>query len=414
LKASIYSVIEDMKVQPGKILLLENVHPDAATKFRSDGYRVESLAQSLERNLLLRKCAQISILGIRSKTKVTSLVLDHARNLTAIGAFCIGTDQLELEACTKKGVAVFNAPYSSTRSVVELVLGEILLLSRGVFAKSQKLHRGEWDKSASGSHEIRGKKLGIVGYGKIGSQLSVLAESLGLEVYFYDVEEKMILGNAKKCRSLAQLLQTADIVTLHVDGRPENRNLIGQKEFRQMKPHSIFVNASRGFVVDDEALAEHLKSGRLRAAAIDVFPREPRSNTERFTSPLRGVEQALLTPHIAGSTEEAQRDIGDFVSERILDYMRNGSTVYSVNFPNVQLPRITNAHRLIHIHENIPGMLAQINKVFAAHRANILGQYLKTTETIGYAITDISRAYRKEILEDLRQIPHTIKFRVLY
>jgi D-3-phosphoglycerate dehydrogenase len=403
-----------MTNRKSKVLLLENIHPGAASRFREAGYDVESLAHSLEENALLRKLSGISIVGIRSKTKINERVLADAADLVAIGAFCIGTDQLDLQACAKKGVAVFNAPYSSTRSVVEVILGEILLLARGVFAKSQKLHRGVWDKSATGSNEIRGKKLGIIGYGKIGSQLSVLAESLGMEVYFYDLDVKLVLGNAKGCRSLGQLLKIADIVTLHVDGRSENRNMIGRREFRQMKPGVIFLNASRGFVVDDEALAENLKSGHVRAAAIDVFPREPKGNQEKFDSPLQGMDQVILTPHVAGSTEEAQRDIGSFVSERIIDYASDGSTLHSVNFPNVQLPKIKNAHRLIHIHENIPGMLAQINHVFATHSANILGQYLKTTETIGYAITDIGTAYRQKIVEDLKQIPHTIKFRVLY
>jgi D-3-phosphoglycerate dehydrogenase / 2-oxoglutarate reductase len=403
-----------MKNQKPKALLLENVHPDATARFRAAGYDVESLPQSLDDDALCQKLRRVSVLGIRSKTHVTPRVLSSAPDLIAVGAFCIGTDQIDLEASARHGVAVFNAPYSSTRSVVEIVLGEILLLARGVFAKSQKLHRGVWDKSATGSNEIRGKKLGIVGYGKIGSQLSILAESLGMEVYFHDLEVKLVLGNAKKCRSLSHLLSLADIVTLHVDGRAENRGLFGRAQFRQMKPGAIFLNASRGFVVDDEALATSLKSGKIRAAALDVFAREPKDNHEKFTSPLQGIEQVILTPHIAGSTEEAQQDIGSFVSERIVDYARDGSTLYSVNFPNVQLPKIKNAHRLIHIHENIPGMLAQINHVFATHRANILGQYLKTTETIGYAITDIGTAYREKILGDLRGIPHTIKFRVLY
>lgn len=403
-----------MKNQKPKALLLENVHPDAAARFRAAGYDVESLPQSLDEDALCQKLPRVSVLGIRSKTHVTPRVLSCAPGLIAVGAFCIGTDQIDLQASARRGVAVFNAPYSSTRSVVEIILGEILLLARGVFAKSQKLHRGVWDKSATGSNEIRGKKLGIVGYGKIGSQLSVLAESLGMEVYFYDLEVKLVLGNARKCRSLSQLLSAADIVTLHVDGRSENRGLFGKKEFSQMKPGAIFLNASRGFVVDDEALAACLKSGKIRAAALDVFPREPKANSEKFSSPLQGMDQVILTPHIAGSTEEAQQDIGSFVSERIVDYARDGSTLYSVNFPNVQLPKIKNAHRLIHIHENIPGMLAQINHVFATHQANILGQYLKTTETIGYAITDIGTAYREKILGDLREIPHTIKFRVLY
>lgn len=403
-----------MKSRKPKALLLENVHPDAAARLRSTGFDVESLPQSLDEDPLCRRLPGISVLGIRSKTKVTPKALAAANDLIAVGAFCIGTDQIDLPACARKGIAVFNAPYSSTRSVVEIILGEILLLARGVFAKSQKLHRGVWDKSATGNNEIRGKKLGIIGYGKIGSQLSVLAESLGMEVYFYDLEVKLILGNAKKCRSLSQLLSLADIVTVHVDGRKENHGLIGRAQFHRMKPGVIFLNASRGFVVDDQALAENVKSGRVRAAALDVFPREPKANDEKFASPLQGMEQVILTPHIAGSTEEAQQDIGSFVSERIVDYAHEGTTLYSVNFPGVQLHKTRKAHRLVHIHENIPGTLAQLNHVFAAHKANILGQYLKTTETIGYAITDIGATYRKEILNDLRQIPHTIKFRVLY
>lgn len=403
-----------MKTSKPKALLLENVHPGAAAHFRAAGYEVESLPRSLDEDALCCKLPGVSILGIRSKTRATAKVLTTAHELISIGAFCIGIDQIDLPACSRAGVAVFNAPYSSTRSVVEIILGEILLLARGVFAKSQKLHRGIWDKSASGSNEIRGKTMGIIGYGKIGSQLSVLAESLGMNVYFYDLDVKLVLGNAKPCRSLSQLLSLADIVTLHVDGRAENRRLIGRKEFRQMKPGVIFLNASRGFVVDDMALADSVKSGKVRAAALDVFPREPKANDEKFYSPLQNMEQVILTPHIAGSTEEAQENIGSFVSERIVGYAREGSTLHSVNFPSVQLPKIKNAHRLIHIHENIPGMLAQLNQVFAAHKANILGQYLKTTETIGYAITDIGAAYRAKILSDLRAIPHTIRFRVLY
>jgi len=403
-----------MKEPKPKVLLLENIHPGAASRFREEGFAVEALPHSLPEHALAKKIADVSVLGIRSKTRITARAIAEARHLIAVGAFCIGTDQIDLEACARRGIPVFNAPYSSTRSVVELILGEILLLARGVAEKSQKLHRGVWNKSAAGSNEIRGKKLGIVGYGKIGSQLSVLAEALGMETYFYDIEEKLALGNAKKCRSLAQLLKTADFVTVHVDGRRENRNLFGKTEFREMKPGAVFLNASRGFVVNEEALADSLKSGNVRAAAIDVFQHEPESNRDKFSSPLQGIEQVILTPHIAGSTEEAQEDISAFVPERILDYVRAGGTLFSVNFPNLQLPKLTNAHRLIHIHENIPGMLAQINRVLAEHRANILGQYLKTTETIGYSITDIDTVYKRAILDDLRAIPHTIKFRALY
>ncbi len=397
-----------------KALLLENIHPRAAKRLAEAGFAVKSLPQALDAEALRREIADAAVIGIRSKTKLTDEVLSAAKKLSAVGAFCIGTDQIDLGAAAKRGVAVFNAPYSSARSVVEMVLGEILLLSRGVFAKNRKMHAGNWDKSAAGSHEVRGKTLGIVGYGKIGSQLSVLAEALGMEVHFHDVEEKLVLGNAKKRRSLAELLKISDVVTLHVDGRPGNRGLFGRREFNLMKPGAIFINASRGFVVDEAALAEKLKSGRLRGAALDVFSKEPRGSGEGFYSPLQGIDQAVLTPHVAGSTEEAQTAIGAFVAERLLDYAQTGGTLHSVNFPNIQLPKVSGVHRVIHIHENIPGMLAQINKVFAAHKANIVEQYLKTNESLGYAITDISPSDSRAIARDLAAIKHTIKSRILY
>jgi len=397
-----------------KILLLENIHPRAAKRLGEAGFKVKALAHALDAEALRRDIADASIIGIRSKTKLTAEALESAKKLAAVGAFCIGTDQIDLTDAAKRGIAVFNAPYSSARSVVEMVLGEILLLSRGVFAKNKKLHAGTWDKSALGSHEVRGKKLGIVGYGKIGSQLSVLAETLGMEVHFHDVEEKLVLGNARKSKTLAEILKISDVVTLHVDGRPGNRGLFGRREFNLMKPGAIFINASRGFVVDETALAEKIKAGRLRGAALDVFAKEPRGSGERFFSPLQGLDQVVLTPHVAGSTEEAQTAIAAFVAERLLDYAQTGSTLHSVNFPNIGLPKVSGVHRVIHIHQNIPGMLAQLNRVFAAHKANIVEQYLKTNETLGYAITDISPSNSRAIARDLAAIKHTIKFRILY
>ncbi|MEO6508820.1 MAG: phosphoglycerate dehydrogenase, partial [Patescibacteria group bacterium] len=330
------------------------------------------------------------------------------------GAFCIGTNQIDLAVAATKGVAVFNAPYSNTRSVVELTLGEIIMLSRQTFTKSQKLHKGEWDKSAEGSHEVRGKRLGIIGYGNIGSQLSVLAEMMGMEVYFYDIVDKLALGNAQKCGSLKELLKLADIVTVHVDGRKANTNFIGDPEFKLMKGNVIFLNASRGFIVDLEALTKHIISGHIRGAAIDVFPYEPKNNKEAFISPLQNLPNVILTPHVGGSTLEAQKGIAEFVSRKLMEFVDIGSTALSVNMPNIQLPPVQTSHRCIHIHENIPGMLAKINDVMAAHKINIEEQYLKTNENVGYVITDINKNYDPKVIEVLKKIPGTIKFRVLY
>ncbi len=397
-----------------KVLLLENIHADAAKTFSDEGYPVRTVDRALDEAELTRELADVLILGIRSKTKITSRVLAAAPRLLAIGAFCIGTNQINLAECDKKGIAVFNAPYSNSRSVVELALGEMLMLLRKVFNKSEKLHVGVWDKSASGSFEARGKRLGIVGYGNIGSQLSVLAEALGMEVYFYDIEEKLALGNTKRCRSLAELLRKSDIVSLHVDGRPENKNLIGEKELARMRPGSYLVNISRGNVVDLDALAKHLAAGHIAGAAVDVFPEEPKGNGELLVSPLQGLPNVILTPHIGGSTEEAQKNIAGYVAGRIIDFINNGDTSMSVNLPNVRLPLLKKAHRIIHIHENIPGMLARVNEIFAAHKINIVGQYLKTTETIGYTITDIESAHGNEVIAALKAVPHTIKARILY
>jgi D-3-phosphoglycerate dehydrogenase len=354
------------------------------------------------------------VLGIRSKTMVTARVLENANRLMAIGAFCIGTNQIDLKEATQRGIAVFNAPYSNTRSVVELVIGQIIILIRKIADKSAAMHLGKWDKSATGSFEIRGKKLGILGYGNIGSQLSVLAESMGMKVIYYDREEKLALGNATKCKSLQELLETADVVSLHVDGRKENNNLISRREFGWMKKGVIFLNLSRGHVVDIAALKENILSGKVAGCAIDVFPHEPKSNNEEFVSELRGLPNTLLTPHIGGSTLEAQENIAQFVSGKFLDYINSGSTSTSVNFPNITLPTLENAHRLIHIHSNVPGILAKINQILASNGINIVGQYLKTNELIGYVITDINKEYSKDMIKELRAIENTIKFRVLY
>lgn len=396
------------------VLLLENVHPFAVDAFRAEGFNVEVYPAGLDEDELCEKITNVSVLGIRSKTMVTAKVLASANRLMTIGAFCIGTNQIDLKEATKRGIAVFNAPYSNTRSVVELVIGEIILLIRNITDKSAKMHEGVWDKSAKGSFEIRGKKLGIVGYGNIGSQLSVLAESLGMKVFYYDREERLALGNATKCKSMKELLEQSDMVSLHVDGRKENTNLFGRKEFDMMKKGVIFLNLSRGHVVDIAALKENIQSGKVAGCAVDVFPHEPKSNNEEFVSELRGLPNTILTPHIGGSTLEAQENIAQFVSGKFLDYINTGGTSNSVNFPNLSLPILENAHRLIHIHSNVPGILAKINQILATNGINIVGQYLKTNESIGYVITDINKEYNKEVIKELRAIEHTIKFRVLY
>jgi D-3-phosphoglycerate dehydrogenase len=396
-----------------KVLLLENPDARAAELFSQEGYQVEQVKGALDEDELIARIEGVSILGIRSKTQVTAKVLAAANRLIAIGAFCIGTNQIDLPEAMKKGVAVFNAPFSNTRSVVELTLAELIVLARRIPEKNPKMHQGEWDKSASGSFEIRGKTLGIIGYGNIGAQLSVVAEAVGLKVIYYDMAEKLQLGNAVKAKSLEEMLPQADIVTLHIDGRPENQDFFGAKEFALMKPGALFINNARGHVVDVPALAAALRSGQLGGAAIDVFPHEPKTNSESFESELRGLPNVLLTPHIGGSTAEAQRNIAEFVPERIMEYINTGNTQQSVNFPNIQLPT-QQAHRLIHIHANVPGVLANINNVLAQHHVNILGQYLKTNELIGYVITDINRQYDQDVIQALRAVEHTIKFRVLY
>ncbi len=397
-----------------KVLLLENIHSLAEEAFQKEGYQVETIGRALSEEELCEKIQGVHIIGIRSKTHITKKVLDHANRLMVVGAFCIGTNQIDLEACSEMGVLAFNAPYSNTRSVVELAIGEIILLMRRIPEMNHGIHQGNWNKSALNSFEVRGKKLGIVGYGNIGAQLSVLAEAMGMQVFYFDIMEKLALGNATKCSSLEELLQEVDVVTLHVDGRPENKLMFGEKEFSHMKKGAIFLNLSRGFVVDIPALAERLKDGRLQGAAIDVYPQEPKSNKDAFMSELLGLPNVILSPHIGGSTQEAQRNIAQYVPSRVMDYINAGNSSGSVNFPNVQLPQLKNAHRLLHIHHNKSGILAKINHVLAVHQTNIMGQYLKTDEKIGYVITDINKAYNEELLEDLREIEDTIKFRVLY
>lgn len=399
-----------------KVLLLENVHPKAVAAFKTEGFQVELLKGALDEDELIEKIKGVSILGLRSKTNLTKKVLDHpnASRLMAVGAFCIGTNQINLQECERRGIAVFNAPYSNTRSVVEMAIGEMIMLTRDLVTKSNKMHEGVWDKSATNSFEIRGKKLGLVGYGSIGTQLSVIAEALGMQVYFYDAVDKLALGNAKKCKSLDELLGIADFISMHVDGRKTNSNIIGEREFALMKDNVIFLNLSRGHVVDIQALVNALKSGKVWGAAVDVFPEEPKTNDEEFMNELRGLPRVILSPHVGGSTEEAQANIGEFVPSKLLQFMNNGSTYGSVNFPEIQLPALEDAHRLLHTHQNVPGILAKINNVFAKYNVNIKGQYLKTTNEIGYVITDVAKEYADEIVAELKALDNTIKFRMLY
>ena len=396
-----------------KVLLLENIHPKAIAAFRQEGYDVTTLKGALDEAELIQAIAGVHILGIRSKTNVTAKVLDAADRLMGISAFCIGTNQIDLAACSQKGVAVFNAPYSNTRSVVEMVLGLIIMLTRGIFDKSEGMHKGIWDKSASGAHEVRGRTLGIMGYGAIGSQLSVVAEALGLRVIYYDLAEKLSMGNATRYRALEALLAEADMISVHVDGRSENTDLITARHFKAMKPGVVFLNLSRGHVVDIEALKTALISGHVAGAAIDVFPEEPRTNDEPFQSPLIGLKNVILSPHIGGSTEEAQEAIGEFASERLLNFIARGDTTFSVNMPNVALSEVEGRHRFLHIHKNTPGVLAAINQILARYEFNILAQHLKTNEQLGYVIVDVDRGYSKDALEDLRQVTGTLKFRSL-
>jgi len=398
-----------------KILLLEGVHQSAIDTLNAQGYtNIEFHTGSLPEEELIEKIRDVHFIGIRSRTQLTRQVFAAAEKLVAVGCFCIGTNQVDLQAATEGGIAVFNAPYSNTRSVAELVLAEAIILLRGVAEKNAKAHRGEWQKSAKNSYEIRGKKLGIVGYGSIGSQLSVLAEGLGMDVYFYDVITKLPLGNAKQVSSLPELLGMCDIVTLHVPETAATKDMMGATQFDQIKQDAIFINAARGTVVDIDALCEALKAGKLLGAAIDVFPVEPRSNNDEFISPLREFDNVILTPHVGGSTMEAQENIGYEVAEKLVKYSDNGSSITSVNFPEVALPEHPNKHRLLHVHENIPGVLTQINTVFSENGINISGQYLQTNDKVGYVVIDVDADYSKLALEKLQQVNGTIRCRRLF
>ncbi|WP_369814895.1 phosphoglycerate dehydrogenase [Brevundimonas sp. Leaf168] len=396
-----------------KMLLLENIHPAAVERLEEAGYSVETQKGALDEDDLIAAIKGVHVLGIRSKTTVSRRVLEQADRLMAVAAFCIGTNQIDLDAASDHGVAVFNAPYSNTRSVVELAIGLMIVLMRDVADKSSAMHVGKWNKSATGSKELRGKTLGIVGYGAIGSQLSVLAENLGMRVLFYDLSERLALGNARRMRSLDALLAESDVVTLHVDGRKENANIFGAAQFGRMKEGALFLNLARGHVVDVGALSQAIGSGRVAGAAVDVFPEEPRTNADPFESPLQGLPNMILTPHIGGSTEEAQEAIAEFAAERLLGYLNRGDTTFSVNLPNVQLSDVSGAHRILHIHRNQPGVLAELNRALASAGLNILGQHLKTDERTGYVITDVDRDYDPEALRELKTVPGTLKFRTL-
>ena len=398
-----------------KFLFLEGIHPSAVEVLRRAGYtQIESLPGALPDAELKAKIADAHFIGIRSRTQLTEDVFAHAHKLAAVGCFCIGTNQVDLNAARERGIAVFNAPYSNTRSVAELVLAEAILLLRGVPEKSAVAHRGGWLKSAENSFEIRGKTLGIVGYGSIGTQLSVLAESLGMHVIFFDVVTKLPLGNAHQVGTLVELLGKSDIVTLHVPETPATQMMMGAAEIAAIKPGGILINAARGTVVDIDALAEAIKSKKLLGAAIDVFPEEPRSNKDEFVSPLRGLDNVILTPHVGGSTMEAQANIGLEVAEKLVKYSDNGTSTSSVNFPEVALPAHAGKHRLLHIHRNVPGVMSEINRIFSDNHINIASQYLQTNETVGYVVIDIDAASSDLALEKLAEVPGTIRSRVLF
>ena len=394
-----------------KALFFEGVHEDAVATFSRAGYEVRTLPGSPNEGVLVQVVRDVNVLGVRSKTRITKSVLEAAPELLVVGAYCIGVEHIDCASCTARGIAVFNDPHSNTRSVAELALGEIIMLVRRVIHSSFALHRGVWHKSAKGCHEVRGLTLGIVGYGKIGSQLSELAEAIGMKVVFCDVAEVLARGNAKSC-TFSELLQTADVVSLHVDGKAQNRNLFGEEEFRMMKRGAFFLNLSRGFVVNHEALAENLKSGKLSGAAIDVFPEEPGSG-DLFSNSLQNLPNVILTPHVGGSTEEAQQSIGQFVSAQMQRYLQSGNARLSVNLPHCQLESTPECRRLAHIHRNIPGMLLAVNRVFADRGINVERQVYETKGAVGYAILDINHEWDDGLIRALEKIPDTIRFRVL-
>jgi D-3-phosphoglycerate dehydrogenase len=398
-----------------KTLLLENIHPKAVATLQDHRMEVRTEKKSLGEQELISALEGVSVLGIRSRTQVTTRVLENARDLLAIGAYCIGTNQIDLEPASLRGVAVFNAPFSNTRSVAELVIAEIILLIRHLYDKVVRVHQGAWDKSAANAREARGKKLGIIGFGNIGSQVSTLAEAMGMDVYYYDIVDKLGIGNATRVSTLGEVLRVADVITIHVDGSPANTNLIDRKEFNVMKDGVFLLNLSRGHVVNIEALAENLKNGKVAGAAVDVFPNEPKDGKDLFSTPLQGLPNVILTPHIGGSTEEAQEDIAEFVSNKLLDYLNTGSTFTSVNFPKINIPKTGDPqlHRLLHVHKNVPGVLSEINGIFGKNNVNVLSQYLRTNELIGYVIADVDKEYKDSLFDDLQRVHHTIKVRIL-
>jgi D-3-phosphoglycerate dehydrogenase len=391
-----------------RALLLENVHPVAGEILRTAGYEVTAVRGALDEADLIAALDGVDLLGIRSKTQVTAEVVRANPQLAAVGAFCIGTNQIDLAAAARAGVAVFNAPFSNTRSVVEMAIAEIIILARRLVDRDRSLHEGTWDKSATGSHEVRGRTLGIVGYGNIGSQLSVLAEALGMRVLFYDLEDKLALGNAERCDTLDELLERAETVTLHVDGRGGNAGLFGAEQFARMRPRSLFLNLSRGFVVDHEALRDHILSGHIAGAAVDVFPEEPREQGDPFTSVLRGLPNVILTPHVGGSTEEAQFDIGRFVAGKLVDYAAAGTTTLGVNVPTVVLHGAS-ANRFALLHRNVPGVLARVDALVGEHGLNVDGQVLATRGELGYVVTDVSGPLPPELVTALEALPESVR-----
>jgi D-3-phosphoglycerate dehydrogenase len=398
-----------------KILLLENVSETAVKNFTRYGYtEVEKLTKALSEEELMQAIKKVHLLGIRSKTQITKKVLAAAEKLQAIGCFCIGVNQVDLEAATENGIAVFNAPYSNTRSVAELVIGASIMLIRRIPDKNAAAHNGIWLKEASGSYELRGKTLGIIGYGNIGSQVSVLAESLGMKVIFYDVETKLPLGNATDIRRLKDLMGKADIITLHVPETEQTKNLINKANLKYCKKGAIVINYARGEVVDLLALRMAVENGQIAGAAIDVFPVEPEKNGDRFESPLQGLPNVILTPHIGGSTEEAQQNIGEDVSSKMLNYLEKGITFGSHTVPVLSLPPQAGSHRILHIHHNVPGVLSAINGELSKYKINIVGQYLKTNEDIGYVVVDVDKQLSRKAEQLLRAVPHTVKVRLLY
>lgn len=398
-----------------KFVLLEGVHQSAVDTLKAAGYtNIDYLKTALTGDELIARVKGAHFIGLRSRTQLTREVFEQAEKLIAVGCFCIGTNQVDLQAAQEHGVAVFNAPYSNTRSVAELVIAEAILMLRGIPEKNVGCHRGQWKKSAAGSFEIRGKTLGLVGYGSIGSQVSVLAEALGMRVIFCDVINKLPLGNAAQVPTLDALLAKADIVSLHVPEVASTKNMMGKEQFAKMKAGALFINASRGTVVDIDALAEAMENKHIAGAAIDVFPEEPKSNNDEFISPLRKFDNAILTPHIGGSTAEAQENIGLEVASKLVKYSDNGTTTTSVNFPEVALPPQDNAHRLLHVHANEPGVLVAINQIFSQNNINIVGQYLQTNDKVGYVVIDINAESSDIALEKLRAIPGTVRCRLLF